>query len=56
MNQFPPFADLVAAKHLALTLMQPHEGEDNNYTLLAFVISPASTSRGLALVVRISSP
>ena len=28
LNQFPPFADLVAAKHLALTLMQPHEGED----------------------------
>ena len=28
LDQFPPFADLVAAKHLALTLMQPHEGED----------------------------
>ena len=27
LDQFPPFADLVA-KHLALTLMQPHEGED----------------------------
>ena len=26
--QFPPCADLVTAKHLALTLMQPHEGED----------------------------
>ena len=28
LDQFPPFADLDAAKHLALTLMQPHEGED----------------------------
>ena len=28
LDQFPPFADLVAAKQLALTLMQPHEGED----------------------------
>ena len=28
LDQFPPFADLVAAKYLALTLMQPHEGED----------------------------
>ena len=28
LDQFPPFAVLVAAKHLALTLMQPHEGED----------------------------
>ena len=28
LDQFPPFADLIAAKHLALTLMQPHEGED----------------------------
>ena len=54
LDQFSPLADL--AKHLALTLMQPHEGEDSNYTLLAFVISPASTSQGLALVVRISSP
>ena len=26
--QFPPLADLVAAKHSALTLMQPHEGEN----------------------------
>ena len=28
LDQFPPLADLAAAKHLALTLMQPHEGED----------------------------
>ena len=28
LDQFPPFADLDAAKHLALTLTQPHEGED----------------------------
>ena len=28
LDQFPYFADLVAAKHLSLTLMQPHEGED----------------------------
>ena len=29
LDQFPPFADLVAAKHLALyILMQPREGED----------------------------
>ena len=28
LDQFPPFADLDAAKHLALTLMQSHEGED----------------------------
>ena len=28
LDQCPPFGDLVAAKHLALTLMQPHEGED----------------------------
>ena len=26
LDQFLPLADLVAAKHLALTLMQPHEG------------------------------
>ena len=24
----PPFADLVAAKHVALSLTQPHEKED----------------------------
>ena len=28
LDQYPPFADLDAAKHLALTLLQPHEGED----------------------------
>ena len=28
LDHFPPFADLVAAKLLALTLMQPHEGKD----------------------------
>ena len=27
LDQFPPLADLVAFNHLALTLMQPHEGE-----------------------------
>ena len=26
LDQFPPLADLAAAKHLALTLMQPHGG------------------------------
>ena len=28
LYQFPPFADLDAAKHLALTLVQLHEGKD----------------------------
>ena len=46
LDQFPPFfAVLVAAKHLPLTLMQPHEGEDRTcqatvrQTRLAFAIS-----------------
>ena len=28
LDQFPPFADLDAANHLTLTLMQSHEEED----------------------------
>ena len=49
LDQFPPFADVVAVKHLALTLMQPHRTcqatvrqtrpNYSNYTLLAFAIS-----------------
>ena len=31
LDQFPFFADLDTAKHLALALMQPREGKDRTY-------------------------
>ena len=42
LDQFPPFADLDAAKHLALTLMQPHEGEDRTCQALTVRLMPTN--------------